>query len=65
MAIRLNATTDTTIQALASNSATRLWSNTGLSIAVTAGDFIEIKSTNPTWATNPVNGNFGGQVYIE
>lgn len=65
LAIRLNNTTDTTIQALASNANYRLWSNTGLSIAVAAGDYIEIKSTNPTWATNPANVRFGGAIYIE
>jgi hypothetical protein len=64
-AIRLNDTTDTTIASLSVSTATRLWSNTGLSIAVAQGDFIEIKLTNPTWATNPADAWFGGQIYIE
>ncbi len=64
-AIRLNDTTDTTIQSVSVSSTSRTWSNAALSIAVTAGDFIEIKFTNPAWGTNPDNGAFGGQIYIE
>lgn len=43
----------------------RVFSNTGLSIAVNAGDYIEIKSVNPTWATNPLTTIFGGYIYVE
>lgn len=65
MFIRKNNTSDTSIQQLASNSANRVWSNTALSISVVAGDYIEIKSVNPTWATNPANVRFGGWIFIE
>jgi hypothetical protein len=63
--IRLNNTTDTLVQSLASTAAYRVWSNTGLSIAVVAGDYIEIKLVNPTWVTNPANVRFGAAIYIE
>ena len=63
--VRLNNTTDTLIEALAVSSGNRLWSNIGLAISVVAGDYIEIKIVNPTWATDPANVRFGGVVYIE
>lgn len=54
LAIRLNDTTDTTITStLALTSASNSFSNTGLSISVNAGDFIDFKLTTATWATNP------------
>ncbi len=65
LSIRLNNTSDTTIQALASNSQDRVWSNTSLAIAVAAGDYIEIKSVNPTWATNPANLVWSGTIILE
>lgn len=68
ISFRLNDTTDTTItSALALNAAaTTLFNNTSLSVAVTAGNYFEIKWVAPTWATNP-GGDlyFNGQVYIE
>ena len=63
--IRLNNTTDTLIQALLVANAQRVWVNTSLNITVAQGDYIEIKSVNPTWATNPANVRFGGSIYIE
>lgn len=65
MYIRLNNTTDTTIQAQAVSATSRVWSNSGLSITVAAGDYIEIKSINPTWATNPANMTLSAVIYIE
>lgn len=63
--IRKNNTTDTQISSVSLNTANRLWSNSGLNIAVSQGDRVEIKSVNPTWATNPANVRFGGVLYIE
>jgi hypothetical protein len=63
--IRLNNTTDTLIATLSVNTNERRFSNTALSIAVVAGDYIEIKFINPTWATNPLTTIFGGYIYIE
>ena len=52
--LRLNNTTDTTITSTAVFNATPFsFSNTALTIAVTAGDAINIKWVSPTWVTNP------------
>lgn len=65
ISIRLNNTTDTLIQTVSAATAVRVFTNSSLSIAVAAGDFIEIKSVNPTWATNPLTTVFGGYIYVE
>jgi len=65
MNIRKNNTTDTQIASVAAATSERVFSNTGLSISVAAGDYIEIKCVNPTWATNPLTTIFGGYIYIE
>ena len=54
VAIRVNNTTDTNITTTSQWTANpTTFSNTGLSLALSAGDFIEIKLVYPTWATNP------------
>lgn len=63
--VRLNNTTDTLIQTVGVAASEREWRNSGLSIAVSAGDYVEIKFVNPTWATNPANITMGGHIYIE
>lgn len=63
--VRLNNTTDTLISTLSVATNERVFSNSSLSISVVAGDYIEIKSINPTWATNPATTIFGGYIYIE
>lgn len=65
MSIRVNNTTDTQIASVSAATSERVFSNTSLSIAVNAGDYIEIKCVNPTWATNPLTSIFGGYIYIE
>lgn len=66
LSIRLNNTTDTTVTStLKWDAATGGYSNTGLNIAVTAGDYIEIKLVTPAWATNPTNCSFGIQLFVE
>lgn len=65
MYIRKNNTTDTLVQTLAANTNDRVWSNVSLSISVVAGDYIEIKEVQPTWATNPATVTRTGQIYIE
>lgn len=65
LSIRLNNTTDTQIASLSVATNERVFTNSNLNIAVVAGDYIEIKSSNPTWATNPLTTVFGGYVYIE
>jgi hypothetical protein len=63
--VRLNNTTDTLIATLSLNTSERKFSNASLSIAVVAGDYIEIKSVQPTWATNPLTCIYGGTLYVE
>jgi len=63
--VRLNNATDTLIATLSVATNERVFSNSSLSIAVVAGDYIEIKFINPTWATNPLTTIFGGYIYIE
>jgi hypothetical protein len=54
--------TTTIISASASE---RIFSNTGLNISLNAGDYIEIKGVQPTWATNPLTTIYGGYLYFE
>jgi hypothetical protein len=66
LSFRLNDTTDTAISSAIINDAnTTTFSNTGLSIAVAAGDYFEFKWVTPTWATNPTNVSLAATVYIE
>lgn len=63
---RLNNTTDTLISNAVNLSASPAEvSKTDLSIAVTAGDYFEIKWTTPNpWATNPTSVTISGIVYV-
>lgn len=63
--IRVNNTTDYLIATLAVSTSERVFSNTALNISLAAGDYFEIKSVNPTWATNPLTTIFGGRIYVE
>lgn len=66
VSLRLNNTTDTTITAtLALNATPVTVTNSSLSIAVAAGDWIAIKWVTPTWVTNPVGTIISAQVWIE
>lgn len=63
ISIRLNNTTDTQIASVSLATSERIFSNTSLNIPVIVGDYIEIKSVNPTWVTNPLTTIFGGYIY--
>jgi hypothetical protein len=63
--IRKNNTTDFAIATVAANTNERVFSNQALSIPVNAGDYIEIKSINPSWQTNPLTLIYSGYVLIE
>jgi hypothetical protein len=66
MKVRLNGATDYPVGADQSvSSSERIWSNTSINIPVVPGDYIQIKSVQPTWMTNPENTTFGGYIYIE
>jgi len=51
--IRLNNTTDTLIATLGDTNATKLFTNTALTIPVIPGDYFQLKLVCPTWVTNP------------
>jgi len=63
--VRLNNATDYLIQTVGASANERVFTNSALTIAVAAGDYIEIKAVNPAWATPPVGTVIGGYVYIE
>lgn len=64
--MRLNNTSDTTISsAVKMDAVAQHYAATGLSVAVSAGDFFEIKFTTPTFATNPSNITVAAWLYIE
>ena len=64
--LRLNATTDTTITSVGDFSAAVSYIHkTGLSIAVSAGDFLEFFMQTPAWATNPTAIFLYAQIWVE
>lgn len=64
--LRLNDTTDTTITTTADfSSMPYTGGNSNLSIAVTAGDFVEIKFVTPVWTTNPTFLTQSANIWIE
>lgn len=64
-AIRLNDTTNTNITTTGqATSASNAFSNTGLSISVTAGDYINLLMTTPAWTTNPTTCDLTASVLI-
>jgi hypothetical protein len=66
LAVRLNDTTDTTVSSTISITGTLTdFSKTDLSIAVTQGDFIEMKFTTPAYATNPEDVKITCQILVE
>lgn len=64
--VRLNDTTDTTIvSTLAFNASPIVFSNTSMSVAVTANtDFLNVKWVSPAWVTNPTNVSFSVTLWI-
>ena len=65
ISIRLNNTTNTTFASTANNSLDKVFSATGLSIAVVAGDYIEITTTTPAWTTAPGSTYIYGSIFIQ
>ena len=66
VSLRVNDTTDTTISStldLSSNIV--VVTNASLAIAVSAGDYVEIKWVTPAWVTNPTTISGYGTLYIE
>lgn len=66
ISLRKNATSDTTLSATIDNSSVANVVNaTGLSISVSAGDYIEIKWVTPAWATNPTTVGWKSEIYLQ
>jgi hypothetical protein len=66
LAIRLNNTTDYTINNTATlNAVTTDFNNAALNIAVSAGDFIELKLTTPAFVTAPTTVRCSVVLFIE
>lgn len=64
--LRLNNSTNTAIITNLDLSANFVISNSALSIAVVAGDFVEIQWPTPTWSTtNPTSVFFFGNIFLE
>jgi hypothetical protein len=65
LSIRLNNTTNTTFASTANNSLDKIFSATGLGIAVVAGDYIEITTTTPAWSVAPGATFIYGSIFIQ
>ena len=65
MYVRKNNTQDVLIRTIKSASNERRFLTTTLGLAVTTGDYIEIKGVQPTWATNPATTIYGGYVFVD
>jgi hypothetical protein len=63
--VRLNNSSDTLIASVSSTSQQKLFANYALNIAVATGNYIEIKLSTPTWATNPATVAINWVIYIE
>jgi len=63
--IRVNDTTDLTVQAVANTNAVKNFSTTSLNTSVNAGDTLCGKFVYPAWVTNPANVRITGRVVIE
>jgi hypothetical protein len=57
--VRLNSTTDYAIETVSTTDGGKLFHNLNMNISVLQGDYISIKSVNPTWVTNPSGGMNG------
>jgi hypothetical protein len=65
IAIRLNDTTNTNVTTtLTAASSLNLFSNAGLSIAVSAGDYVTFMVITPSWATNPTSVTLNLSIFI-
>jgi hypothetical protein len=63
--VRKNNTTDYLIATLNVNTNERVFTNSALNISLVAGDYVEIKGVQSTWATNPLTTIYGGYLYFE
>jgi hypothetical protein len=64
-ALYINGTTAVSLTAGTADAAVSNIATTGLSTAVSAGDYIALRVTAPSWSTNPTTVYFYATVYIE
>lgn len=64
-AIRLNNTTDTALTSGTISATATTIVTTGLSISVSAGSYIELKTTTPAWVTNPTGTFISGTLSLK
>jgi len=58
--VRLNDTTDYLIATVGAATDQRAFQNSAINVPISSGDYVEIKTVNPAWATNPTNVSYGG-----
>lgn len=58
--IRKNNVVDYLVNNISVATNERIFSNKSLNVSITSGDYIQIKRTHPTWATNPFTNIVGG-----
>lgn len=63
--VRKNDTADTLVATVSASANLRYFQATGLSIAVAAGDYIEMKLVCPAWGTNPLGLYLAGNVFVK
>lgn len=64
--VRLNGASDTLVSStVAMTAAYNTFSGTSLGIAVSAGDYIELKIVTPAWTTNPTTVYIYADIYIQ
>lgn len=63
--VRKNDTSDTLVATVSASANLRYFQATGLSIAVAAGDYIEMKLVCPAWGTNPLGLYLAGNVFVK
>jgi hypothetical protein len=63
MYVRKNNAIDYPIATNAVSAGERTFGNFTIDVPVVAGDYLEIKSVQPTWVTNPLTTTYGGYLY--
>jgi hypothetical protein len=65
ISIRVNDTTDYLItNAVALDARSKALNNSGMSVGVQAGDYVELKWVTPTWVTNPTTVRYTANLFI-
>jgi PKD repeat protein len=65
MYIRKNNANDYYIATVNASANERMFRNATMGLSVAAGDYLQFKGVQPTWATNPATTIYGGWVFVE